>query len=1046
MLAENELPLLADKLKPYIVPWLPKSSTSGIGGGGGSLSTHDIGGAYHSGTLRSDQAPQFALLDGSRAFTGNIVFSGSQTVDGVDLSVHVADANAHHAQATAGTLISLSGQQVSLANGSAQYQIPVTGATPFAPVYTALSSFAGSGLAFSAGFNVGAGTLITVNSNDVALANGTAQYQVPVTGATPFTPAYTLLSSFAGNGLTFGSDFAVGAGTLMTVAADTIGLSNGSAQYQFITTGATPFTPAYASLSTLAGSGLGYAAGVLSVGVANTGAAGLTVEADLVRLTSSSNPGAAASILASTASGGLTLATLTTTGVISGATNTNTTHTLGYATIGYLGYGGYASFAANTFATTGSYALMQDNINGNTFLNAHVGKGVYHRINNVDVMTTFTNGLEFADTRYVASTGYVSGWAGNGWRVDDNLSLSGESFAEFDNLSIRGTLSVYELVINQIRATNGTLIVSSAGKIDSVSGGNWTFEDPNASNLCPFAVDDLVIIQEVDVNASTIVKRLVRRVSVVTGKTITTVAATGGPVDTGAATAGDTVVRIGNVSNAARRGSVLITSDMSNSPYTDTIAGVTSWADWTGGTKTRVRMGHLSGITGTANEYGLMAGNGFTSADSWVKFSTVEVAQNNVSSTWKTGGVDFLKLDTTNGVSIKSFIGEVNPTAGIYGVSWYRDTLGGSRGAYIASFYDSTNATLTQRGNTMLLTSYASPAGPSKLNLLAWDEAGTGNSANINMIGKRTTAPVQASAIAIQAETITLAATGGNVQLDATKTLIHPHAWVNGTVVTGVVDTVLTTTVQDGIRLNHQSFSTPGVGFGVGVYATLESSSTIERGAGRLSWQWETATDATRKSSVELTTFSGATEKAGMNMTNNDPVFFANGLEVAQGRSTGNLSKFTGRNAAISSISLAATDWGYSAAIGFNAYHYNNSISPGASGAWKYLGSQYTGNVTTPGMLLYDGNASALSFFIGEAGLANEANVTTWTKKFEVKQDGNVALGAAGSYGSGFGVVFIANRTTAPTTNPTGGGLLYVDAGALKFRGSSGTVTTIAAA
>ena len=49
-----------------------------------------------------------------------------------------------------------------------------------------------------------------------------------------------------------------------------------------------------------------------------------------------------------------------------------------------------------------------------------------------------------------------------------------------------------------------------------------------------------------------------------------------------------------------------------------------------------------------------------------------------------------------------------------------------------------------------------------------------------------------------------------------------------------------------------------------------------------------------------------------------------------------------------------------------------------------------------------------------------------------------------GSYGSGAGVVFIANRTTAPTTNPTGGGILYVEAGALKYRGSSGTVTTIA--
>jgi hypothetical protein len=50
------------------------------------------------------------------------------------------------------------------------------------------------------------------------------------------------------------------------------------------------------------------------------------------------------------------------------------------------------------------------------------------------------------------------------------------------------------------------------------------------------------------------------------------------------------------------------------------------------------------------------------------------------------------------------------------------------------------------------------------------------------------------------------------------------------------------------------------------------------------------------------------------------------------------------------------------------------------------------------------------------------------------------------SFGGGQAVVFIGNATTVPTTNPTAGGILYVDSGALKYRGSSGTVTTIAAA
>ncbi len=57
----------------------------------------------------------------------------------------------------------------------------------------------------------------------------------------------------------------------------------------------------------------------------------------------------------------------------------------------------------------------------------------------------------------------------------------------------------------------------------------------------------------------------------------------------------------------------------------------------------------------------------------------------------------------------------------------------------------------------------------------------------------------------------------------------------------------------------------------------------------------------------------------------------------------------------------------------------------------------------------------------------------------------NVYLNAAGgNYGGGLAVTFIGNASTVPTSNPTGGGILYVEAGALKFRGSSGTITTIA--
>jgi hypothetical protein len=59
----------------------------------------------------------------------------------------------------------------------------------------------------------------------------------------------------------------------------------------------------------------------------------------------------------------------------------------------------------------------------------------------------------------------------------------------------------------------------------------------------------------------------------------------------------------------------------------------------------------------------------------------------------------------------------------------------------------------------------------------------------------------------------------------------------------------------------------------------------------------------------------------------------------------------------------------------------------------------------------------------------------------------NITFGAGtASLGGGVGVINITNATTVPTSNPTGGGVLYAEAGALKWRGSSGTITTIAAA
>jgi len=57
---------------------------------------------------------------------------------------------------------------------------------------------------------------------------------------------------------------------------------------------------------------------------------------------------------------------------------------------------------------------------------------------------------------------------------------------------------------------------------------------------------------------------------------------------------------------------------------------------------------------------------------------------------------------------------------------------------------------------------------------------------------------------------------------------------------------------------------------------------------------------------------------------------------------------------------------------------------------------------------------------------------------------GNVSVGNVTAFGTSAAAVLGLANATAPTTSPAGMGQLYVEAGALKYRGSSGTVTTIA--
>jgi len=59
---------------------------------------------------------------------------------------------------------------------------------------------------------------------------------------------------------------------------------------------------------------------------------------------------------------------------------------------------------------------------------------------------------------------------------------------------------------------------------------------------------------------------------------------------------------------------------------------------------------------------------------------------------------------------------------------------------------------------------------------------------------------------------------------------------------------------------------------------------------------------------------------------------------------------------------------------------------------------------------------------------------------------GNIGFRTTSQFGAGQGVIAVANASVPPSVNPAGGGILYVEDGELKYRGSNGTITTVAPA
>ncbi|MBI1939188.1 MAG: hypothetical protein HYS25_13850 [Ignavibacteriales bacterium] len=214
------------------------------------------------------------------------------------------------------------------------------------------------------------------------------------------------------------------------------------------------------------------------------------------------------------------------------------------------------------------------------------------------------------------SPDYVSGWSGSGWNLDYDITEEYKSTLELDNLWVRGSMNVYELLIHQINAPNGNLLITSSAKVSTIDAVDSTFItliDATGRGLCPFKKNDLLLSQAYDALGAT------TRLSKAKVDTVYQLSFSGVLVpvmkvsyySTPKFRKGDVIIRVGNLTDASRQSSIYIAADDNNAPFIDIIDGVAAIADWGNTAKTKVRLGKLNGIVdadfGSLSGYGLFA-------------------------------------------------------------------------------------------------------------------------------------------------------------------------------------------------------------------------------------------------------------------------------------------------------------------------------------------------------------------------------------------------------------------------------------------------------
>jgi hypothetical protein len=266
---------------------------------------------------------------------------------------------------------------------------------------------------------------------------------------------------------------------------------------------------------------------------------------------------------------------------------------------------GDASTISDTL-TINSTTTINDNlsITGSLFVNGNTKLGSDFENHNITV-----------ESNKIFSSNAISGFTGNGWLITRNQN---NIFTlDIDNINVRNLLNAVTFLAQQIRATNGSVYVSSAGRVNSTSSlgadvntsksFGLIFETGSGIDGHGFESGDIIRAQR---TSTTLQYKSDMIVKVIQSTSILTASLMSGSSEP---QSGYDYVRLGNTSSISdRRGTVYLTSDDTNSPFIDVVDGVQSHQDWDGdSSKVKVRMGNLEGMTsptfGGLNGYGLYA-------------------------------------------------------------------------------------------------------------------------------------------------------------------------------------------------------------------------------------------------------------------------------------------------------------------------------------------------------------------------------------------------------------------------------------------------------